>query len=168
MSQRSLRSSLVVIALAGCVACASGSVAPVPHYVPQVRELTLTAVPLLTKELTDVYGFLREDFAPGGVLEGREVYAFVPSSLIAVEGDTIALTLVNPEDDAHDLVLPGLSVPIPGQSITHATYVASRPGLYTFVCSVPGHLPSMYGQLLVLPAGVGAGFGAPSPQGAPH
>ena len=163
MFQRALRGSVSAVALVGSVACASAPVAPAVHYAPQVRELTLTAVPLLTKELTRTYGFLREDFAPGGVLEGREVYAFIPSSLVVVEGDTIQFTLVNPEDDAHDLVLPGLSVPIPGQSITHATYIASRPGLYTFVCSVPGHLPSMYGQLLVLPAGVGAGFAAPAP-----
>ena len=161
-----LRGSLSAAALAGSVACANAPAAPAAHYAPQVRELTLTAVPLLTKELAGTYGFLREDFAPGGVLEGREVYAFIPSSLIVVEGDTIRFTFVNPEDDAHDFVLPGLSVPIPGQSITHATYVASRPGLYMFVCSVPGHLPSMYGQLLVLPAEVGAGFASPAQHGA--
>jgi uncharacterized cupredoxin-like copper-binding protein len=150
-----------VVALSGLAACALAACATVPErYSPQTRELTLLTVPLLTHELARTYPFLREDFAPGGVLEGQEVYAFVPSSLTVVEGDTIHFTFINPEDDAHDFVLPGLSVPIPGQSLTHATYVARSPGLFTFVCSVPGHLPAMYGQLVVLPSSVGAGFGA--------
>jgi uncharacterized cupredoxin-like copper-binding protein len=152
---RSLRLSvLAALATAACVS------AP-PRYLPQTRELTLLTVPLLSKELESTYPFLREDFAPGGVLEGKEVYAFVPSSLTVVEGDSIAFTFVNPEDDAHDFVLPGLSVAIPGQSVTHASYLARRPGLFTFVCSVPGHLPAMYGQLVVLPASVAGGFAGP-------
>ncbi len=148
---------LVVAMLAGCAAAPA-------RYAPQIRELTLLTVPLLSKELESTYPFLREDFAPGGVLDGKEVYAFVPSSLTVVEGDTISFTFLNPEDDAHDFVLPGLSVPIPGQSVTHATYVARRAGLFTFVCSVPGHLPAMWGQLVVLPASVADGFAAPRSQ----
>jgi hypothetical protein len=150
--RRILPCCLVVGLLAGCAAGPA-------RYAPQTRELTLLTVPLLSRELESTYPFLREDFAPGGVLDGQEVYAFVPSSLTVVEGDTIHFTFVNPEDDAHDFVLSGLSVPIPAKSVTRATYLARRPGLFTFVCSVPGHLPAMYGQLLVLPASVAEGFG---------
>jgi hypothetical protein len=143
----------------GLAACAvAPPVPPVASYQPQVRELVLTTVPLLTKELADTYPFLRADFAPGGVLDGKELYAFMPSSLTVVEGDTLELTFVNPEDDAHDFVLPGLTVPIPAQSVTHASYHATRPGLFSFVCSLRAHRPLMYGQLLVLPAAVGASF----------
>ena len=52
----------------------------------------VTTVPLFTKELASTYPFLREDFAPGGVLEGKEIYAFVPSTLTVVEGDTVRFT----------------------------------------------------------------------------
>jgi uncharacterized cupredoxin-like copper-binding protein len=43
-----------------------------------------------------------------------------------------------------------LSVAIPGESETHATYVASKAGVYDFVCAIPAHLPMMRGQLVVL------------------
>jgi plastocyanin len=33
------------------------------------------------------------------VLDGKEVYAFSPSTLTVVQGDTIQFTFVNPEDD---------------------------------------------------------------------
>jgi hypothetical protein len=41
-------------------------------------------------------------------------------------------------------------VSLPGQSVTHATYVAKVPGLYPFRCAIPSHLPSMVGELVVL------------------
>jgi hypothetical protein len=119
---------------------------------PQTRDFTITAVPLLTRELERVYGFLAGDFAPGGVLEGKEVYAFEPSSITVYEGDTLALTLVNPEDDAHSFVLPGLSVALPPQSTVAASWVARTAGTYRYLCAVPAHLPFMYGTLVVLPA----------------
>ena len=87
--------ALVLAALAGCSRSA---------YVPQTREVTLTAVPLLTKELQSVYPFLSQDFAAGGVLEGKEIYAFVPDTVTVYEGDTVHFTLVNPEDDEHKFV----------------------------------------------------------------
>ncbi len=114
-------------------------------------DVTITAVPLLTKELATVYPFLRQDFAAGGVLEGKEVYAFVPSTITVREGDTLRLRLVNPEDDEHTFVLPDLYVKLPGQSVTAARWVAHRPGIFDFVCVVPAHLPMMHGQIVVLP-----------------
>jgi plastocyanin len=89
------------------------------------------------------------------VLDGKEVYGFSPSTLTVVEGDTIHLTLINPEDDDHSFVLPDLAVPLPPQQTTHATYVAKRAGIYPFMCAVASHLPMMSGQLVVLsPASV--------------
>jgi plastocyanin len=126
-----------------------------PAYVPQVREITLTAVPLLTKELQSVYPFLRDSFAPNGVLDGKEIYAFVPSTVTVVEGDTIHFTLVNPEDDEHKFVLEDLVVDLPGQTVNRATYLAHSPGVFTFSCVMPTHVPYMYGQLVVLPAAAG-------------
>lgn len=120
------------------------------RYTPAVRELTVTTVPMLVKEAQTVYPFLRGAFARGGVLEGKEVYAFSPGTLVALEGDTIHFTLVNPEDDAHTFVLPDLAVALPGQQMTHATYVARRAGIYPIICNVPTHLPMMWAQLVVL------------------
>ena len=124
--------------------------APQPAYVPRIRNLTVTTVPLLSKELAKTYPFLAKDFGPDGVLHDKEVYTFVPSTLTVVEGDTIQFEFLNPEDDPHSFVLPDLNVPLPPQSVTRATYVARRAGIYSFLCSIPAHLPSMWGQLVVL------------------
>ena len=138
-----------LLALLG--ACA-GQHRPAGAYRPVRRDVTITAVPLLTREMQRIYPFLARDFAAGGVLAGKELYAFEPSTVTAVEGDTLALTLVNPEDDEHSFVLPGLAVDLPGQSTVTATYVAAAPGLVRFTCAVPAHLPYMVGTLVVLPA----------------
>jgi plastocyanin len=114
------------------------------------REIVITTVPLLTKELATTYPFLKKDFATGGILAGKEVYEFMPSTVTVVEGDTLRLTFINPEDDAHSFVMKDLSVSIPAQSETHATYVAAKAGVYDFVCAIPAHLPMMRGQLVVL------------------
>ena len=121
-----------------------------PRYVPVSRAITITTVPLLVKEQQSVLPFLRADFAPGGVLAGKEVYGFMPSGITVMEGDTINFTFFNPEDDDHSFVLPDLAVPLPPQKITTAKYVARRAGIYPFVCSVASHLPMMSGQLVVL------------------
>ena len=133
-----------------------------PVYVPRARSVTVTTVPLLVKEMQGVLPFLKRDFATGGVLEGKEVYAFSPSTITVVEGDTIHFTLINPEDDEHSFVLPDLAVPLPGQKTTTATYVAARPGIYDFTCSVPSHVPMMHGTLVVLaPEALGFTTGEP-------
>ncbi len=140
---------LTALLAASCCACAPRHAA----YVPRARDVTITAVPLLTREMGRIYPFLGRDFAPGGVLEGREVYAFVPSTVTVVEGDTVRLVFVNPEDDAHTFVLGELAVGLPGQSVTRATWIARRAGVYTFTCNMAAHLPSMWGQMVVLTAG---------------
>ena len=121
-------------------------------YTPTARAITITTVPLLVKEEQTVLPFLKEDFAKGGVLEGKEVYAFSPSTITVVEGDTIHFTLINAEDDVHSFVLPDLAVSLPPQKSTTVTYVAKRTGIFPFVCAVQAHLPMMWGQLVVLSA----------------
>jgi plastocyanin len=140
---------LAAIAIIG-TACAKD--APRTRYRPRTRELTVTTVPLLTKELQSTYPFLAQDFGRGGVLEGKEVYAFVPGSLTVLQGDTIHFTLINPEDDAHSFVLPGLAVTLRPQSKVLADYIARNAGVFEYVCDIPAHLPMMYGQLVVLAA----------------
>ncbi len=133
------------------------------QYVPRIREIAITTVPLLVKEQRGTFPFLPEDFGKGGVLEGKEVYAFSPSTVTVVEGDTIHFTLINPEDDVHSFVLPDLAVSLPGQKTTTATYVARRAGVFPFVCAIQAHLPMMSGQLVVLAASSVAGGTAAAP-----
>jgi hypothetical protein len=146
------------LALLGAAGCGRGAGSRevsghvVPH--PRLRSFTLTTVPLLIKEQQDLYPFLKKDFGEGGVLEGKEVYAFEPSVLVAYRGDTLRLELVNPEDDLHTFALDGHpALDLPGQSTVVDTVVASRVGLFRFVCDIPSHSPFMYGQLVVLPPG---------------
>ncbi|HKN68468.1 MAG TPA: cupredoxin domain-containing protein [Gemmatimonadaceae bacterium] len=114
--------------------------------------MTITTVPMLVKEEQSVLPFLKEDFAKGGVLDGKEVYGFSPSTVTVIEGDTIQFTFINPEDDAHSFVMSDLAVSLPGQKTTTATYVAKHAGVFRFVCAIQAHLPMMWGQLVVLPA----------------
>jgi plastocyanin len=143
-------SCVLGLGLVAGLACARTAPVRGGAYIPRVRELTVTTVPLLVREQQSAFPFLKADFAKGGVLEGKEVYAFSPSTLTVVEGDTIHFTLINPEDDDHSFVLPDLAVPLPPQQTTHVTYVAKRAGIYPIVCAVAKHLPMMSGQLVVL------------------
>ena len=142
---------LAVLALPGCRVRALDRH---PAYRPRSRDVTITTVPLLVKEMSRTLPFLVRDFAPGGVLADKEVYGFMPDHITAGEGDTLRLTFYNPEDDLHSFVLGGFAVGLAPQSVTHAVYVASRAGLFDFECSIPTHLPMMHGQLEVLPAAV--------------
>lgn len=139
-------------ALFAAVSCREPSPPPrtTSAYTPRRRDITITTVPLVTRELQSVYPFLKADFARGGVLEGKEVYAFEPSTITVMAGDTLHLTLLNPEDDDHAFVLRDLYVPLKGQTQRETTYVAREPGIFIFSCSVPAHLPMMRGQLVVL------------------
>ena len=137
--------------------CATPGPSSPPRYRPRTRAVTVTTVPLLVKEQRATFPFLGAAFAKGGVLENKEVYAFSPSAITVVEGDTIRLTLINPEDDVHSFVLPDFVVPLPGNKRIDTAYVAKRAGIFPIVCAVASHLPMMSGQLVVLPAATMAG-----------
>ncbi len=156
---RHLRAILILPIIAACEKQISTQRAT-DGYVPQVRHITVTTVPLLVKEQQQVLPFLKEDFAKGGLLEGKEVYAFSPSSITVVEGDTIRFTLINPEDDDHSFVLPDFAVPLSPKKSVDTTYVARHAGIFPIVCAVQSHLPMMSGQLVVLPAAMMPGVRA--------
>lgn len=122
-------------------------------YQPQVRAFTVTAVPLLVHEEKGSMDYLPKDFVKGGLLDGKEVYGFYPSTLAVYQGDRVELTLVNPEDDSHTFTLTGvdLSVQMNAQSATKTSFVMTKAGIYPFVCAEPEHAPYMWGQLIVLP-----------------
>lgn len=97
-----------------------------------------------------VYPFLKPAFGKGGLLEAKEVYAFSPSTLTVVEGETIHFTFINPEDDNHSFVLPDVAIDLRGWKATQARYVATHAGVYPIVWAVQAHLPMMSGELIVL------------------
>ena len=158
MSTRRIESLLIRLTIGASLAsvsCMRGQSATrreAPHYTPTTKAITITTVPMLVKEEQNVLPFLKEDFAKGGILDGKEVYGFSPSTVTVIEGDTIQFTFINPEDDAHSFVMSDLAVSLPGQKTTTATYVAKHAGVFRFVCAIQAHLPMMWGQLIVLPA----------------
>lgn len=139
-----------IVALAALAGCTRTGASGAGAYVPRTRSLTVTTVPLLVREAKPLYPFLEPAFAKGGVLDGKEVYGFSPSTLTVVEGDTIAFRFVNPEDDQHTFTLPDFVVPLPGQQVVERTYVARKAGIYPIQCSIATHQPMMAGQLVVL------------------
>jgi plastocyanin len=145
----------LALVLAGTVIVVGYSKAPAgPVYTPQVRSFTVTMVPLQVHEMQAIEPFLKKAFAPGGVLYGKEVYAMSPSTIVVYQGDTVRLTIVNPEDDAHTISFPdqGVTVTVKGESTATTTFVAKAPGAHTYLCTIPEHFPFMWGQIVVLPA----------------
>ncbi|MDE3152353.1 MAG: cupredoxin domain-containing protein [Gemmatimonadota bacterium] len=150
-------SALSAVSIALLAACAAPPPPRPPAYKPQARYVTVTTVALMVKEDAGVLPFLKKDFAKGGVLDGKEVYGFEPSTITVVAGDTIHFHFVNPEDDEHNFVLRDLFVKLPGQQVVDTTYVSRAPGIYDFACAIPAHLPMMHGQLVVLAPSAVAG-----------
>jgi len=119
--------------------------------------MTITTVPLLVHEQERTFPFLHQDFAKQGVLDALEVYGYSPSTLVAYAGDTLQLTFVNPEDDAHTFVIDSPDLPfavgLPPQKVTTATLVTRKAGVFPFHCTYPAHSRSMQGELVVLDGG---------------
>lgn len=151
---KAMAALMAVLVLAGVGIGLGVTRASGPSYVPRTRDMTITAVPLLVHEQATMLPYLRKDFAAGGVLGGKEVYGFYPSTLTVYQGDTLNLTLVNPADDAHTFTIAGpynVNAIMPGESTVTTHFTASHVGVYTFLCAEPEHVPFMWGQLVVLP-----------------
>jgi plastocyanin len=145
-----------VVSAAACTPASDKTTASA-RYQPRTRAITITTVPLLVHEQEHTFPFLHQDFAKQGVLDGLEVYGYSPSTLVAYAGDTLQITFVNPEDDAHTFVIDSPDLPfavgIPPQKVTTATLVTRKTGLFNFHCTYPAHSRSMQGELVVLDGG---------------
>jgi hypothetical protein len=122
-------------------------------YQPKTRDMTVTMVPLLVHEMATTLSYLTDDFGKGGLLDGKEIYAFAPPTLVAYAGDSLSLHIYNPADDAHTFTVEelGKSVDVPGRSVNALVLEQIPAGIYTLVCAVQEHLPFMWGQIVVLP-----------------
>jgi len=155
-THRGLKLSAAMLAVVALISVGIGvgvTRASAATYRPQTRAFTVTAVPLLVQEMAGTLPYLQQDFAKGGLLDAKEVYGFYPSTLTVYQGDTLDLTLVNPANDPHTFTISALNVDVamPSQSSVTAHFTVTQPGIYTFLCAEPGHIPYMWGQLIVLP-----------------
>lgn len=158
MTKLSLTAIVAVILLGGALWLGTGAFAKGTPYTPQTHKYTMTAVPVLVHEMQGTLPYLQKDFAKGGLLDNKEVYTYLPSTLVVYQGDTVDLTLVNPADDPHSFTISQLNINVamPGGSSTTTSFVATKAGIYTYYCNEAEHFPFMWGQLIVLPAPTGA------------
>jgi len=148
-------SLIASLALAGVSIAGCGKKAATvgQQYSPETRPLVVTAVPLLVHEQTGTFDYLKKAFAKGGILNGKEVWGFAPSSITVYRGDTLKLTFVNPGDDPHTFTIDALAInaAIAGGTTSETSFVANRVGVYRFYCAIPEHAPYMSGTVTVLP-----------------
>jgi plastocyanin len=127
-------------------------------YVPQTRDFTISTIATLTNEQTAVVPSYAE-----GVKKFGEVYSFDPNILVVYQGDTVNLTINDMQpDDPHTFTMSApydqVNATVGPNSQQIVTFKATHVGTFKFYCTVPGHLPAMYGQLVVLPASMGGGY----------
>lgn len=118
----------------------------------QTRDFYIAMVPLVVHEQSSIYPFVGKAFAKGGVLDGKEIYAFMPSTTSCFAGDTLNVHLVNPADDPHTFTVVelGKSVTVDGSAMGTITLEALPAGIYTVMCAEAEHMPWMWGQIIVL------------------
>jgi plastocyanin len=135
---------------------AGGADPTVSTYTPQTKNFVVTTVPLLVHEQTSTYDYLSKDFSKKGILDGKEVWGFSPSSLTVYQGDRVNLTLVDPSGDPHTFSVPeiGFTLNVGAQAVAKGSFVAKKVGVFPFSCMVAEHNPYMWGQLVVLPDSV--------------
>ena len=119
----------------------------------QGRHLVITMVPVLTHEFQTFLPYLTKAFAKGGLLDGKEVFCFLPGHVSAYGGEAITFDIYNPADDPHTMTFLSLgkTVDVPGAGKASLTLPALNAGIYDFACLEAEHEPFMWGQLTVLP-----------------
>ena len=78
-------------------------------------------------------------------------YAFEPGTIVVNEGDEVTLQLFGIHGDEHPSVIQGYDVSfnIKRGELEQVTFTADQPGVFPLICA--DHMPSMVGQLVVLP-----------------
>lgn len=79
-------------------------------------------------------------------------YYWQPSFVVVSEGDDVTLEILGINGAEHPATVEGVNVPgftVRRGQVTTVNFRAGRPGSYRIVCTT--HLPTMVGQLVVLP-----------------
>lgn len=119
----------------------------------QGRHLVIAMVPVLTHEFQTFLPYLKNAFAKGGLLDGKELFCFLPAHVAAYAGEVITFDIYNPADDPHTMTFLSLqkTVDVPGHAKATLTLPPLRAGIYDFACLEAEHEPFMWGQLTILP-----------------
>jgi hypothetical protein len=125
------------------------------------RTFTILAVEPKGGTTTDKEPFPTEVLPAGGGYVVRQPdqsgrwevsgYVWQPSQIVVTEGDEVTLEFVGINGREHPTTLSafGQTFTVKRGQLTRVTFVASKAGVFGFVCSA--HRPSMTGELIVLP-----------------
>lgn len=152
--------AVLMLVAAACSSSPAGTSNPPSagsSYTPQTRAIDMVTTQAVIGEFGNIPGLKDEigaALASGGPLDGKEVYAWYPSSLTAYVGDTVKITIHNAQGDQHIFSLPDFGVTgtiIPPDSVVTVSFTVTKPNTFRFFCAVPEHMPWMQGFLTVLP-----------------
>ena len=80
-------------------------------------------------------------------------YVFDPSLIVVYEGDQVTLNILGVNGGVHDVSVNGYveQFELHRGELKSVTFTADKAGTIDFICSI--HLPTMHGQIMVLPRG---------------
>jgi hypothetical protein len=109
------------------------------------------AEPLPTAELPEGGGLVRTRPDREGRWQMR-AYAFLPTQIVARAGEVVGLNFVGVQGANYTIAVDGVAEPVALSrgEVRRVEIAAREPGIIRFAAL--GHLPTMQGQLLVLPA----------------
>ncbi len=80
-----------------------------------------------------------------------QTYRWEPGTIVVYEGDTVTLKIFGVNGDKHPTVIEdyGVTFEVTRGRLTTVEFKADKTGIFRFVCQA--HLPSMTGEIVVLP-----------------
>jgi plastocyanin len=152
-SRHAIIASLTALGIIGYVSAAFGE--------PNVRHFTVLAAEpkggtnvaqeaFPTRPLPEGHGYVLKEPNAEGRWEVSS-YVWLPSQIVVTAGDTVVLDFVGINGDVHQTEIEGLghSFTLRRGELTRVEFVADRTGVFPIICH--DHLPSMRGEIVVLP-----------------
>jgi plastocyanin len=161
MFRRCTEIGAAVMVLSLTVAVSAAALAVPAEAAGMKRTITMVAVEPKGGTSVDKEPFPADPLPEGGgyILkapdaEGRwevSTYRWEPSQIIVNEGDEVTLEILGVNGAEHPTVIDGydISFTVKRGELTTVTFTADKPGVFAFRCGV--HMPSMTGELIVLP-----------------
>jgi plastocyanin len=161
MLRHGTKASAAVMGLSLIVGLAAAGWADLAHAAGMKRTITMVAVEPKGGASVDKEPFPSDPLPEGGgyILkapdaEGRwevSTYRWEPNQIIVNEGDEVTLEILGVNGDEHPTVIDGydISFTVKRGELTTVTFTADKAGVFPFHCGV--HMPSMTGELIVLP-----------------
>jgi plastocyanin len=162
MFRRGTEIGAAIMALSLAVAVSPAGPADAAEAAGMKRTITMVAVEPKGGTSVDKEPFPNDPLPEGGgyILkapnaEGRwevSTYRWEPNQIIVNEGDEVTLEILGVNGDEHPSVIDGydISFTVKRGQLTTVTFTADKTGVFPFRCGV--HMPSMTGELIVLPS----------------